>query len=123
MTYSTYSDKSHVSMEQKVCFICGRTYDTGALLLDTRLQKTFERYTVTGHGQCKDCDEKINEGRIALIGVDEEKTTNPNNPWRTGELVFLREEAFKKMFNVELPPKKIAFVDKEVVNMLKEMVG
>lgn len=29
--------KSHVSLEQKQCPICGKVHDTGNLLLDTRI--------------------------------------------------------------------------------------
>ena len=43
-------DKSHVSMERRVCRVCGREYDTGAILLDRRLKKSMDRHTLTGGG-------------------------------------------------------------------------
>ena len=31
------NDKSHVSMEQHVCLVCGVAFDTGAILLDNQI--------------------------------------------------------------------------------------
>jgi len=46
------NDKSHVSLEQRVCLVCGTTFDTGAILLDKRLRQHLDRHTVTGWGLC-----------------------------------------------------------------------
>src|SRR3546814_1103109 len=43
-------DKSHVSLEQHVCLVCGTAFDTGAILLDKRLRASMERHTKTGWG-------------------------------------------------------------------------
>ncbi len=43
-------DKSHVSLEQHVCLVCGTAFDTGAVLLDKRLRASMERHTATGWG-------------------------------------------------------------------------
>src|SRR5688572_18010390 len=32
------SDKSHVSMERRICLVCAAPYETGAILLDKRLR-------------------------------------------------------------------------------------
>ena len=37
------NDKSHVSLEQHVCLVCGTAFDTGAILLDKRLRASMER--------------------------------------------------------------------------------
>lgn len=42
------NDKSHVSLEQHVCLVCGTAFDTGAILLDKRLRASMERHTATG---------------------------------------------------------------------------
>src|SRR3546814_5168048 len=44
------NDKSHVSLEQHVCLVCGVAFDTGAILLDKRLRASLERHTATGWG-------------------------------------------------------------------------
>jgi len=35
------NDKSHVSMEQHVCLVCGVTFDPDAILLDKRLRASM----------------------------------------------------------------------------------
>ena len=44
--------KSHVGMEQNVCPVCGKAFDTGTILLDRRLRNSLERKTVTGWSLC-----------------------------------------------------------------------
>ncbi len=46
------NDKSHVSLEQHVCLVCGKAFDTGAVLLDKRLRASMEHHTKTGWGLC-----------------------------------------------------------------------
>jgi uncharacterized protein (DUF1786 family) len=41
-------EKSHVSIEQHVCLICGSAFNTGAILLDRRLRASMEHHTATG---------------------------------------------------------------------------
>ena len=79
-------DKSYVTMQQHQCPACGKVFDTGALLLDTRLRKQFDMKTVTGRSLCPDCNEKINDGFTILIVVKDGETGS--NPYRTGELLF-----------------------------------
>ena len=35
------NDKSHVSLEQHVCLVCGKAFDTGTILLDKRLRQSL----------------------------------------------------------------------------------
>ncbi|MBA0457816.1 hypothetical protein D7Y57_17025 [Stenotrophomonas maltophilia] len=66
------SDKSHVSLEQHVCLVCGARFDTGAILLDKRLRS---------NGHCPD---------------------EPEQAYRTGCLAHLKREAFAQVFNVPI---------------------
>jgi hypothetical protein len=84
--------KSHVTMEQHKCAVCGKDYDTGALLLDTRLGKRFEMHTVTGWGLCPEHQKLYDDGYVALVGADLAKSKllsngncTPEGAWRTGE--------------------------------------
>ena len=45
-------EKSYVTLEQHVCPVCLKTFDTGNLLLDDKLRDVFKKYTVTGYGLC-----------------------------------------------------------------------
>lgn len=43
-------DKSHVSLEQQLCLVCGTAFDTGNILLDRRLRASMKHHTTTGWG-------------------------------------------------------------------------
>jgi len=43
-------DKSHVSLEQQLCLVCGTAFDTGNILLDRRLRASMKHHTTTGLG-------------------------------------------------------------------------
>lgn len=110
------TDKSHVTLEQHRCFVCGKDFNTGAILLDQKLRPCFERNTVTGNGVCQEHQKIINDGYIILIGATDER-----GECRTGDICYLRESVFARMFNIPVPEKKIAFIEPAVVTLLKEM--
>jgi hypothetical protein len=109
-------DKSYVTMEQHLCPICGKAFDTGNLFLDQKLRKRFESHTCTGWSFCPEHKEIIDDGYIALVGIDETKSTIRNNivkkenAYRTGNLAFIREERWKDVFNVPVPKDKLVFL-------------
>ena len=96
------SDKSYVTIE--LCPICGG--DTGALLMNKRLHKTFGKQTVNPRTTCGECKEKYLKVGVLLI--------NPE----TGCLAVLKDEAFVRLFNVPVPTGKIAFAAEGVVQQL-----
>lgn len=110
------SDKSYVSMEQRQCFVCGEKYDTGAILLDKHLRNSMARTTVTGTGLCPEHQAKVDEGYVILIGSDPNDTRV-----RTGDVVYVRASVWDNIFNVPLPEKRIAFMDKETLEALSKM--
>ena len=116
-------DKSFVTMEKQICVVCGKQFDTGSLLLDTRLKDSFDMYTVTGFGMCDSCTELKDKGFIALI----EATNNPTDSLsqqeanRTGRIAHLKLEAFKEIFNVPAPKGGICFVQEGVIAKLEAM--
>lgn len=122
------NDKSYVTIEKEVCVVCGQPYDTGALLLDTRGRNRFDPVTVTRWGMCPEHQEKKEQGYIALVGADpsKSKTTGtgvlPADAYRTGELAHVRESIWEKLFNIPIPPQGVAFVDPQVIEMLKEVM-
>jgi len=98
----TDSDKSYVTIE--MCPICGG--DTGALLMNKRLHKTFGKHTVNPRTTCGECKEKYLKAGVMLI--------NPE----TGSLAVLKDEAFVRLFNTSVPAGKIAFAVEGVVQQL-----
>lgn len=110
--------KSFVSLEQKACFVCLKPYDTGTVLLNTRLCDTLEHHTLTGLGElCPDCAKKKREGYVALIGARHAETLEG----RTGDVMHMREDAFKAMFDIPIPEKRVCYVEPELVEHLKKL--
>jgi len=124
--------KSHVSMEQHECFICGKLYDTGAVLLDRRLRQSLERHTVTGSGLCPEHQKIHDDGFIFLIECDPEKSERPgasgtlkaSQVHRTGVVTQVRRDLFLELF--DLPPSQrdvpAVYVEPRVNELLKTFV-
>lgn len=96
-------DKSYVTLA--TCPICGE--ENGTILMDRRLKPTFEMHTPSPE-PCSGCKEKYLKEGILLL--------NPKN----GDLVVLKITAFKRMFNVPVPEKHIAFVEAEVLERINQ---
>ena len=86
-------DKSHVSLEQHVCLVCGTAFDTGAILLDKRLRASMERHTTTGWGLCPEHQKLFDDGFVALVECDPQRSGSqaggrmkPEQAYRTGRL-------------------------------------
>jgi len=119
----SYTGKSYVTMEKKLCPICGHEHETNSLLLDTMLRERFDHYTVTGYEHCEECKGKLKEDYIALVEVSNqgvEQTLKQENAVRTGQLVWIRKSAAKEIFNTEITTP-MAFVQPAVVEFLKTL--
>lgn len=118
--------KSHVGMEQKVCPVCGQAFDTGTILLDKRLRNSLERKTVTGWDLCPKHAKLWQEGYIALVACDPEKSRftgniiKPEDAYRTGAIAHIRKAVAREIFNVEMTGP-VAFVEPAVIDMLEKM--
>ena len=64
------NDKSHVSLEQHVCLVCGKAFETGAILRDKRRRASMERHTATGWGLCPEHQKLSDDGFVALLECD-----------------------------------------------------
>lgn len=127
--------KSHVSIEQNACLVCGRTFDTGAILLDRRLKDSLDRTTTTGFGLCDEHQKLYDDGFIALVGCDPErsnpsggKRVDPGDAYRTGRVAFIKRQAWDHIFDVPLPigedgkPCPLVFCPDELIDMLAEKI-
>lgn len=119
-------EKSHVSMEAKLCPVCAKQHTFGCgILLDRRLRKSMERETVTGWGMCEEHDRMRRDGYVALIEVNAAKSDNPmtlEGVWRTGTFAHIRKEVFQSIFGEEAI-KPIAFTEPEVMVKLTQMAN
>lgn len=120
--------KSYVSMEQRVCPVCGITHshDCG-ILLDRRLKDSMESKTTTGFGMCEEHDKQSKEGYIHLVVIDPDKSdaqgkerVKPEDAYRTGRICSIRKEAFAKIFNVK-DSSPIMFIDNQVADYLESL--
>jgi len=111
--------KSYVTMIRRTCVVCDKEYDTNELALDKRLRDTFERYTNMGLGVCPD---HMKDGYVVLIGIEPDKSNN-DSVWRTGETVYIKREAFTKIFTQSSLDKheEFKFIDTKAIRKLEEM--
>jgi hypothetical protein len=125
------NDKSHVSLEQHVCLVCGTHFDTGAILLDKRLRASMEHYTATGLGLCPEHQKLADDGFVALVECDPQRSgaaagtarMKPEQAYRTGRLAHLKREAFAQVFNVPIKANQACvFVEPGVIEQLQTMV-
>lgn len=121
------NDKSYVSLEQRVCLVCGVAFDTGSLLLDRRLHASMEHRTATGWGLCTEHQRMFDDGYITLVECDPQRSglptagdkLKPEQAYRTGRLAHVRREAFARLFNVEVRAgQACVFVDPEIIDWL-----
>lgn len=126
------NDKSHVSFEQHVCLVCGVTFDTGNLLLDRRLRASMQRHTTTGWGLCPEHRKLYDDGYVALVECDPQRSGAPadggrvklEQVYRTGRMAHLRREAFGQVFNVPIAANQpCVFVGPGVIEKLQALVA
>ncbi len=124
-------DQSYVSLEQRVCLVCGASFDTGSLLLDKRLRASMKRHTTTGWGLCPEHQKMSDDGFVALVEFDPERSgaaatgrLKPEQAYRTGRLAHLRRAVFAQVFNVPIDDKQACvFVEPDVIDQLASMVA
>lgn len=122
------SEKSFVTIEKKVCLVCAQAYDSGALLMDKRGHKTFERETITGWGRlCPHCEKLEREGYIAVVEVKNratgDSTLKPEDAERTGRVAYIRREAWNKVITIPCPTEALCFFPEGAIAMLEKMGG
>lgn len=126
------NEKSYVSLEQRVCLVCGVVFDTGNLLLDKRLRASMERHTTTGWGLCAEHQKLFDDGYIALVECDPERSglsasedrIKLGDAYRTGPVAHLKREAFAKVFARPLATEQpCVFIDAGVFERLKSLVA
>ena len=99
-----------------------RQHTTQGVVLFGKLKEDAEapRKVCLGHDSepCEECKKHMEMG-IILISVDEAKSEDMNNPWRTGGWVVLKEEAVKRWglpaeLEQHILRRRLAFLPDEV---------
>ena len=121
-------EKNFVSMEQRICNVCGikHSYDCG-ILIDKKLKKSMDRETLVGYGLCEEHSELQKQGYVFLVVIDPAKSVvnkdrvlKMENAYRTGELVSIKKEVADKLFDVKI--KDVMFIDEEVCEKIKSLI-
>lgn len=113
--------KEHgVNASTDTCFICGK--ETSVILFGTSYKdengKTAEAPRRICTGQlCDDCQKVINEGGIFFIAVKDGE--QGDNPWRTGQITAIKEEAVQRVFP-NFSYKKINYIEESVYKQIFE---
>ncbi len=98
------------------CFVCG---EVKHLLLDRRMKKSLPRSACYDKEPCDKCKEVMEKG-VFFIGVRDGESGD--NPYRTGQIIGMKEEAVKKMLNEpalsDVLKKRICFVEEKVLKQI-----
>lgn len=125
---TTLDNKHGVNPSIETCFICGE--DKGLILWGQLRSRQVEAFKAAGipmpsHGEaprrltlneepCTKCEEHMKQG-IILISVDEGKTEDMRNPYRSGGWCVVTEEAVRRIVQPEelmndILKKRVAFI-------------
>ena len=123
-------DKSYVTLEEQVCVVCGATFDTGDLLLDTQLRQQFDMHTVTGWGLCETHQELHDKGFIALVAIDPTKSkrgrdgnVSAHDAYRTGHVIHVLRDKWAALFSVPCPDVPLVFIDDDTAQFIESIVN
>ena len=96
------------------CFVCG---EVKHLLMDMRLKKSLPQSACYDKEPCDKCKEIMEKG-ILFIGCRDGEE-GKENPYRTGQIIGLKDEAVKEWLKEpllsEVLKKRICFVEEEVL--------
>lgn len=112
------SDKSHVGMMN--CFFCG---EAKGVVLDTKLRNSLPREGCYDKEPCDKCSGLMSKG-VMFISVKEERSPDMQNPYRTGKLCVIKDEAVMRMrihpeeLLNDIIKQRICFVPDEVWSAL-----
>lgn len=108
-------DKSHVGMSD--CYFCGKTKE---IVLDKRLKNTLPKNAVYNKEPCDTC-KNVMEVCVLFIAVRDGESGD--NPYRTGQIVGVKEEAVSGFINDEklladILKKRVCFVEEKVLKQI-----
>lgn len=112
------SKKHGINPSMDTCFICGK--ETNVILFGTSYKdengKTTEAPRKVCTGQlCDKCQKVIDEGGIFFIACKDGESGN--NPWRTGQIGALKEEAVQRIFP-DFPYQKINYIEESAYKQI-----
>lgn len=102
------------------CFLCGEAKNEIALL-GSAFPEEAPMYMVLDVEPCEKCREKYL--KIGVLLAEAERRENHFGKidyYPNGKFLVIKDEAFKKVFNREIPPRKIVFVEIGLLDKISE---
>lgn len=120
--------KSYVSLETKVCPVCGIEFETDTLLMDTQLKESMEQRTATGYKLCPKHQKEFEDGYIHLVVAEsEDRNTNVikiEDALYTGEIISVKRAILSQIVDRDLDPRiPFVYIEPEAAAIIKQMAG
>ena len=123
---SDISNDFGIALIKEACPICCKEMD-GPIIIGKKRNKKRAKEINDMNGKvvrfaddpCPECQKLIDKGCFFIIGIDPRKTTDMNNPYRTGHIVGITKECnFYKFLPEETKKYKALLMDvKEMVQL------
>lgn len=116
-----FSEKHGLNPSIEQCYFCME--DIGLVLFGKIMKEDPKAPTkiCLDRKPCSRCREVMDLG-VILISVDEEKTEDPDNPWRTGGWIVVTDAFIKRVFLQEFTEvaleKRAAFISDHLWDQL-----
>ena len=121
--------KEHIALVKRACRICSNTEDAEILIAKKYYKGEPVKDLKSYHGQvigfiesgmCKECKEKYKD-KIVFIEIDESKSEDKNNPYRTGQVIEIKIDSKfgKHLISNNLVKNNIAYITQEELENLK----
>jgi hypothetical protein len=109
------SKKHGLNPSVSVCFFCGK--EKNEIVIPGRLKGDAEapRKAVWNYEPCESCKKYMSEGVMVCVVKD---GSDPENPFRTGRLLVIRDEDAKNIFNVDPEKTRFFFLEESAVEMV-----
>jgi hypothetical protein len=108
-------NKIGIALIHELCPVCAKE-NNSSIIINSRLTEKMANYVKEQNGKtvwskeiCPECKAMLNQGFV-LIGAVQSKS-EPNNPYRSGNLWCIKRETAQKIFGEELPEHGFAFID------------
>lgn len=113
---------------KRLCPVCCKAFD-GELIMNNKLNVEEAKKIKELHGNiigfskdpCEECQKIIDEKNVMFfIGIDENKTTDKGNPYRTGHVIGLdKNSEFCKSLPEEYHKHSYVYIDIKVMKEVK----
>jgi len=116
------SEKHGVNPSVEQCFFCMKEF---GLILFGRMNGDAEAPRIVCRGDsCDECRGLMKKG-VIFISVDEARSTDLNNPYRTGGWCVIKDDAVRRMISVaskglleDILKKRVAFVPDDAWDLM-----